>query len=425
MSKLGGRCVIAGLLACLTSYAHALDGRVLNAKTHAGIAGATVTYGTAVATTDAGGQYQVAGSGGTVFARAIGFKAASMPVAGNGTTDIELTAFQPHALYLSVYGIGSKVLLGSALQLVRTGSINALVVDVKGDRGLIPYPTAIPLALKDGARKMTTIPDLSRLVARLHQDGIYAIARIVVFKDVPLATARPDLAVRRSSGALYVDREGLSWTDPFQQQVRDYNIAIAVDAARAGFDEIQFDYVRFPDTEGLRFSQDPTEAARVQAIDDFLAQARKQLAPYNVYLSVDIFGYVLWNTNDTGIGQQLEELSKYVDYISPMLYPSAFQYGIPGFPRPIDHPYEIVRNSLDNANRRAKISPDRFRPWLQAFTDYAFNHRRFGPAEVQAETRAASDFGTDGWLLWNPRNQYEGLGLTTPQGHEARAGDTK
>ena len=392
MSKLAGRCVIAGLLACLTSFAHALDGRVLNAKTHAGIAGATVTYGTAVATTDASGQYQVAGSGGTVFARAIGFKAASMPASGNRTTDIELTPFQPHALYLSVYGIGSKVLLGSALQIARTGSINAFVVDVKGDRGLIPYPTAIPLALKDGARKMTTIPDLSTLVARLHHDGIYAIARIVVFKDAPLAAARPDLAVRRSSGAPYIDREGLSWADP---------------------------------GENLRFSQDATEAARVQAIDDFLAQARKQLAPYNVYLSIDIFGYVLWNTNDTGIGQQLEQLSKYVDYISPMLYPSAFQYGIPGFPKPIDHPYEIVRNSLDNANRRVKISPERYRPWLQAFADYAFDHRRLGPVEVQAEIRAVRDFGTDGWLLWNPRNQYEGLGLATPQGHEAKAENTK
>jgi hypothetical protein len=245
----------------------------------------------------------------------------------------------------------------------------------------------------------------------------------VVFKDMPLTTARPDLAVRRSNGAVYVDREGLAWADPFQQEVRNYNIAIAVEAARAGFDEIQFDYVRFPGIgENLRFAQEPTEAARVKAIDDFLAQAREQLAPYNVFLGVDIFGYVLWNTNDTGIGQQLEEIIKHVDYISPMLYPSGFQFGIPGVPKPVDHPYEIVRDSLDNATRRVKISPERFRPWLQAFTDYAFDHRRFDSVEVQAQTRAARDFGADGWLLWNPRNQYGNLGLASAQGDEVKAG---
>jgi hypothetical protein len=423
MSNFTGRYLIFGFLACLASSANALDGRVLNAKTHAGIAGATVTYGTAVVTTDGSGRYRFDGAGDTVFARAVGFKASKAAASRNGTTDIELAPFQPRALYLSVYGVGSKSLLGSALALAHEGSINAVVVDVKGDRGIIPYPTAIPLALKDGARKMTTIPDLSALVARLHHDGIYTIARIVVFKDMPLTTARPDLAVRRSNGAVYVDREGLAWADPFQQEVRNYNIAIAVEAARAGFDEIQFDYVRFPGIgENLRFAQEPTEAARVKAIDDFLAQAREQLAPYNVFLGVDIFGYVLWNTNDTGIGQQLEEIIKHVDYISPMLYPSGFQFGIPGVPKPVDHPYEIVRDSLDNATRRVKISPERFRPWLQAFTDYAFDHRRFDSVEVQAQTRAARDFGADGWLLWNPRNQYGNLGLASAQGDEVKAG---
>ncbi len=396
-----------------TSIAYASDGRVVDAKTHAAIPEATVTMGSEVALTNSSGHFSYKDTGKSIMARAPGYLAAHLSAGDlqkNGG-NLQLTPFLPHAVYLTVYGIGSSSLRGGALALARTGRINALVIDLKGDRGFIPYPSMIPLARKDGARTLTTIRDLSALATQLHQAGIYAIARIVVFKDNPLATSRPDLAVKRSDGSLFRDREGLAWVDPFQPEVRAYNIAIAVEAARAGFDEVQFDYVRFPDVaQKLRFTQAPTQDLRIQAIDRFLSEAHEALIPYNVFLGVDIFGYVCWNTNDTGIGQHLENILPLVDYLSPMVYPSGYKYGIPGCQAPVAHPYEVVRNTLENAHKRG-VSPIRLRPWLQGFRDYAFDRRIFGPPQVKEQIRAARDFGSDGWMIWNPRNRYEGLGL--------------
>jgi hypothetical protein len=263
-----------------------------------------------------------------------------------------------------------------------------------------------------GAQRVITIPDLPALLQSLHAQGIYAIARIVAFKDDPLATARPELAVKLAGGAIFRDRESLAWTDPSLQQVRDYNVAVAVEAARAGFDEIQFDYLRFPDApHGIAFARPTTQADRLEAIVGFLAEAHRQLAPFNVYLAADIFGYVCWNPTDTGIGQRLEEIMPLVDYVSPMLYPSGFQFGIPGYPNPVAHPYEIVRLTLEHARVRLGVAPIRFRPWLQAFKDYAFDRRTFDASEVAAQIRAAADAGSDGWMLWNPHNAYGGVGL--------------
>ncbi len=398
------------------SSALALDGKVVDQKTGAPIADATVTLGDKVAGTDGAGRFHVEGTGTDLKARAPGYRAAQVALGasnGEGAT-VQLSAFEPNALYLTVYGIGSKALRGGALKLIANGDANALVIDIKGDRGLVDYPSAIPLAAANGARKVTTIGNLAALVKSLHDSGVYAIARIVTFKDNPLATYRPDLAVKRKDGSLYRDREGLAWTDPFQPDVWNYNIAIAVEAAKAGFDEIQFDYVRFPDSsQALVLAKASTQASRVEAIAGFLAEARRRLAPYNVFTAVDFFGYVTWNLNDTGIGQRLAELAQSADYLSPMLYPSGFQYGIPGYKNPVTHPYEIVRLSLEQARKRLGISPKRFRPWLQVFRDYAFDRRAFDADELAAQIRAAGDFGADGWMMWNARNVYDDLPLAT------------
>jgi hypothetical protein len=125
-----------------------------------------------------------------------------------------------------------------------------------------------------------------------------------------------------------------------------------------------------------------------------------------VFIAMDAFGYVCWNQNDTGIGQRVEDLAKVVDIISPMLYPSGFQFGIPGYRNPVQNPYEIVYKSLEECKRRTAGSPARYRPWLQAFTDYAFSRQYFGADEIGKQTKASRDAGTDGWMLWNPRNVY-------------------
>lgn len=408
------RRLIAALLAlALLHPAQAASLQAVDAATGQTIPSATAVEAGQILPPDAQGAFAAQGSSGTLFVRAPGYRAGSFALADlPADGKLPLTPVKPHALYLSVYGAGSRVLLGNALALAQNGSVNALVVDIKGDSGFIPYPSTVPLAQQDGARRITTIPDLAAFVRMLHARGIYAIARIVTFKDDALATYRPDLAVHTASGALFHDRENMAWTDPFQPEVQAYDIAIATEAAQAGFDEIQFDYLRFPDaSQTLHFTQPVSETSRIAAISGFLAKAKQQLLPYNVYVSADIFGYVCWNRNDTGIGQTLDAVAANVDYISPMLYPSGFQFGIPGYANPVANAYQIVYLSLRQAQQRLGVPPQRFRPWLQAFTDYAFDHRPFAAAEIAEQTRATADFGADGWMLWNPRNNYGNTGL--------------
>lgn len=406
------RRLIVALLFLLgwTMACWAQQGRIVDASSGAGVGGATVSVGDHIVQTDRDGRFQ-SDMMTPVQARAAGYRAASMAASAfwQGDATLRLVPFRPKALYLSFYGIGSQAIREAALRLIRDAKLNALVIDVKGDRGLIAYHSFIPLAQAVGAQRIITIPDLPGLLRSLHAAGLYAIARIVVFKDDLLASSRADLAVKLGNGRLFRDREGLAWTDASVKEVRDYNVGVAVEAARAGFDEIQFDYLRFPDApSGVGFAKPTTQASRLEAIGGFLAEARRELAPYNVYLAADIFGYVCWNENDTGIGQRLEEIMPLVDYISPMLYPSGFQFGIPGYPNPVAHPYEIVRLSLERARARLGVAPIRFRPWLQAFKDYAFDRRTFDAGEVAAQICAAGDFGSDGWMLWNPRNAYGG-----------------
>jgi hypothetical protein len=391
--------------------------RVTDAVTHQRALDATITVDGKVLAPAQDGSYSVPSSVQSIAARAPGYRAVTMPVASiaSAHNQLALQPFAVHALYLSEYGISSSTLRDSALATIRHGGANALVINIKSDHGLLVYPSQIPLAQKIGARNLTLIKSLPDLVANGHAQGIYMIARIVTFKDTPLATSRPDLALHTADGKVFFDHSHLAWTDAWKPEVRAYNIAIAVEAAKAGFDEVQFDYVRFPDsTDKLIVSGPSDEAGRINAITSFLADAHKALAPYNVFQSADIFGYTFWNTNDTGIGQQLDHLVNTVDYLCPMLYPSGFRYGIPGHPQPLatdDDIYNIIKLSLDNGLHRTSMNPKKLRPWIQAFRDYAFNHRVFGADEVATQIRAADADHTDGWQLWNPRNVYTGLGL--------------
>lgn len=389
---------------------------VVDADTGAPVAETVVMRDQEEIRPDADGRYPIARPApDTIRVRAPGYlrQEVSGRLISGPLAEIRLKPFRPMAVYLSVYGAGNRALRHAALALAAATAINAIVVDVKGDGGIIPYRSAIPLAAAVGAQRAIMIGDLPSFVADLHERGLYAIARIAVFEDNFLALARPSSAVHTRDGSLFRDRQGLAWTDPFDATARAYNIDVAVEAARAGFDEIQFDYVRFPDAPGLSYQQPATAStSREAAIEEFFREARRTLAPYNVFVAADIFGYVCWNTDDTHIGQQIEHLAGLVDYLSPMLYPSGFQFGIPGYRHPVQHPYEIVSLSLREAGRRTHLAPVHFRPWLQAFRDYAFGGRAFGPAEVSAQIEAAEEFGADGWMLWNPRNVYAAADLT-------------
>ncbi len=213
------------------------------------------------------------------------------------------------------------------------------------------------------------------------------------------------------AGFPWKDREKLGWVDPHHPEVVDYNLRIAEEAARLGFDEVQFDYIRFPDTARLQYARPHTFGNRTAAINDFLRRAKQRLDRHGVYLSADVFGYICWNENDTYIGQHLESLLPHVDYLAPMLYPSGFSHGLPGFPAPMEAPYEMIYLSLLQAYQRTGADPQRFRPWLQAFRDYAFDRRAFKAEQIGAQIAAARDFGSNGYMLWNASNRYSEAGV--------------
>lgn len=381
-------------------------GVVLNQKNAKPIAAAIITAGGKEYRTDSNGAFTVPPSS-TIGARAVGYERKSH----ESTGEIYLNPVIPKALYLSSFGATNGKIMKNVKHLIRTTEINAMVIDIKMDRGQIAYKSATATANNSGAQKNILFKDLKQFVTDLKKEGIYTIARIVCFKDTPLVTAYPQWGVRKTDGTLYKDREGLYWIDPSQKRSWDYIITVAEETAQAGFDEIQFDYIRFPDRKGLKFSVKNVQAERVKIISEFLKQARKRLIPYNVFISADIFGYVCWNDADLGIGQQIDAMMPYVDYLSPMLYPSGFNAGIPGYLNPVKANYEIVKHSLDKALKKSGGSPLSYRPWLQAFRDYAFDRRNYGEKEIREQIRASEDFGSNGWMLWNPRNVYSSDGL--------------
>lgn len=392
-----------------------LRGMVIDADTKQGIPLAYVVSGDLTVRTDHDGRFTLPASMASqaVGARMPGYRQqqGKLQAATSGPTVLPLRKFDARGLYLSAWGIGSSKLRGDALELMAQTNLNTLVIDIKGDAGIVPYRSEVWEKLGYPKQTVVTVRDMPALIKDLHDRGIYLIARVVTFKDDKMVQVKPQWAIKTASGAIFKDREGLSWLDPSIPDTWEPAVAMAEEAAKLGFDEVQFDYVRFPDTPGLQFSKPNTWEMRPFMISAFLDKARNRLARYNVYVSADIFGYVCWNTNDTLIGQQLEMLADRLDYLSPMLYPSGFTWGIPGHTMAVGSSYEIVHHSLQAAIDRSGMGGVRFRPWLQAFKDYAFDRRVFGDKEIRAQIQASEDVHTHGWLLWNASNHYSTAGL--------------
>jgi hypothetical protein len=331
---------------------------------------------------------------------------------------VQLRPREVRGVYLSFFGVGNRELRDTVLGLIERTEVNAVVVDVKGDRGWIAYRSAVPLAEEIGANRHTTLADPAAFLEAVHRRGGLAIARIVVFKDHPLAQARPEWAVRDArTGRPWIDLEDLSWTDPFREEVWDYIIALAVEAAKLGFDEIQYDYVRFPTDAGAgttvdraTFSQPNTEAGRVAAIAGLLRKTRAALQPYPVRLSIDVFGYTTWREDDMGIGQHIERLAPHIDVLAPMVYPSTYSDGLPvdgqTYRPAARYPYEIVNLSTKRAVERLRPFGTEVRPWLQYFNDYSGTDMRYTAQEIEIQKRAARDAGGRGWMFWDPTNEY-------------------
>ncbi|HEX3176272.1 MAG TPA: putative glycoside hydrolase [Methylomirabilota bacterium] len=319
------------------------------------------------------------------------------------------------AAYLTYFGVGDRGIRSRVLDLIARTELNAVVIDVKGDRGWVLYPTKVELALSAGAQGPATLREFDSLMADLKARGIYTIARIVTFKDNILAHHRPDWAVTDTrTGKPWIDRENLAWMDPFREEVWNYNIALGHEAIERGFDEVQFDYVRFP-TDGklnaAKYSRPVNRETRLPTIAAFLQRARRELGGHGAYVSADVFGYVAFNENDTDIGQRVEELAPNLDYICPMVYPSGYHVGIPGYRNPVQNAYHVVHESVRLIAKRAAHTQVRVRPWLQDFRDYAFDRRIFGVTEIRDQIRGADEGGGAGFMLWNPRNDYTAAAL--------------
>jgi hypothetical protein len=294
--------------------------------------------------------------------------------------------------------------LDRLLGLIDRTELNALVIDVKEEG--VYVDTAVDLFLESG----TVVPyyDVAAVLDALHAHDVYAIARQVVFKDTPLAEARPDLAVAdTATGGPWRDMNGVAWVNPFNKDVWAANIDLALELVGRGFDEIQFDYVRFPtdgDIEAMDFGREVTEPVRVETIVGFLGEARANLAASGARVGADVFGFTLL-LDDIGIGQNVGRISQVVDYVCPMVYPSHFPNGsiaVAGHPN--DFPYETIAISLAAGEEKVAGLTGMIRPWLQDFTLPGMSD--YGPAQVRAQIDAAEANGAAGWMVWNAASVY-------------------
>ncbi|TBL81298.1 putative glycoside hydrolase [Paenibacillus thalictri] len=314
-------------------------------------------------------------------------------------------------IYVTAHSAGGSR-LNSLLKLTDETELNAMVIDIKDDWGYITYDTSNP-ELEALGSKQKIIPDMPKLMSELKEHGIYPIARIVVFKDTMLANKRQDLSFLNPDGSLWTNGKKDSFVNPYKKEVWDYNIAVAKEAVKAGFKEIQFDYVRFPEgfeTRADTLQYDKDERSRIDAVSAFVKYAREQLTPLGVRVSVDIFGYAASVPAAEGIGQDFEKISQNVDVISPMIYPSHYSTGWFGQKVPDAAPYATINGAMKDTHK--KLDPIEalkpvVRPWLQDFTaTWVPGYIKYGKKEVDEQIRALHDNGVEEFLLWNAGNSY-------------------
>ncbi|MFA6322899.1 MAG: putative glycoside hydrolase [Candidatus Buchananbacteria bacterium] len=310
-------------------------------------------------------------------------------------------------IYLTAYIAGMKQRREELVDLINQTELNSVVIDVKDYSGMIFFDTNLAEVDKIGAEDIR-ISDLKNWLKYLKQQGIYTIARITVFQDPYLAENKPEIALKSKSGGIWRDKKGLAWVDPTQRYVWEYNINLAKETAKLGFDEINFDYIRFPsdgDIKQIVYANLDKNGDKSKVMADFYQYLDQSLTFYPVLTSGDMFGMVLWRNDGLNIGQRFEDAAPHFDYICPMVYPSHYPPGFKDFANPADHPYEIVFQSLDrvkNAKYRAKV-----RPWLQAFDMGAV----YDDQKIRLQKKATYDSGGYGWLLWNASNRYTNKGL--------------
>jgi hypothetical protein len=329
------------------------------------------------------------------------------------------------ALYLTGWTVGSTKKVDHYIELAKTTEINSYVIDIKDDDGYVGYESSVPAIKENGTWKKKYNAD--SVIKAFHDGNVHLVGRIVAFKDPVYSLKRPDLAIKNVGGGLWKDNGKLTWLNPYNKENWDYLVSIAKEAVAKGFDEIQFDYVRFP-SDGKKKNMDFSGMTedKYQAIGDFLAYAKSQIT---VPVSADVFGIIFESPADTeGIGQYLEHVGKDVDFISPMVYPSHYAYGQivnkVAFKAPDLDPYGVVYNTLvKGKDRISKASGGynaKVRPYLQDFTASWLRpksmYQQYGAEQVKQQIKAVYDAGYDEWILWDAGNSYDEAALQKENG---------
>lgn len=399
-----------------------LRGAVLDSSGY-GLAGASVTLNDHRVSTDDNGRFEVVGATqGILTAARPGWHDAQLDWDGESlVTELVMQPRIIRALHIAADIPGDAARWGEMLDVAATTVVNSFVVDVKAESGRIFYNSGVELARTVGA--VTPRFDLERVVADMDAADLYKIARIVTFQDPIAARAAPDLAVHNTATGGPFNKRGQFFLDPTDPQARAYALGLAEEVCGAGFEEIQFDYVRYPDgyPSTAVFDGGSSEEVRVEAISSFLSEAGDILHPLGCAVAADIFGFITSVNNDGGIGQEFNRLSSTADVLSPMVYPSHYSTGWFGYDDPNSHPGPVVGSALDDGMVRLS-GPAIVRPWLQ---DFYYN-----PSQVRAQIDAAESRSM-GWMLWNAFSRFQWAALDSapeeepepaPEGAEGVAG---
>ena len=328
-------------------------------------------------------------------------------------------------IYISGYMAGSGGMQG-ILDKIDGTEINAVVIDVKNDDGRITFAMEDAPTVNEIGASEKYIGDIGSLMADLKARGIYTIARVVAFRDPYLAEKKPEWSLKNGDGSLHRDNKGLAWVNPYRREVWDYLVEVGTQAARVGFDEIQFDYIRFATDSTMKqvvFDEADTQGrSRTDIITEFITYAYEKLSAEKVFVSADVFGTIIGSKIDAdAVGQVYNEMAKHLDYICPMIYPSHYGDGNFGIEHPDTQPYDTIHAALlkskqDLALTKADGRQAIVRPWLQDFTaSYLKHYIKYGPKEVRAQIQAVYDAGYDEWILWSASNKYTWDGLLTPK----------
>lgn len=312
-------------------------------------------------------------------------------------------------LYLTAYSAGNIDKITEIIDLINKTELNAVVIDIKDYSGYVLYDSNVPL-VNELDLEDYRINRIANLIKALHKYDIYVIARQTVFQDPLLAQKKPGWSLQNTSDGIWRDYKGLTWVDPAKKEVWDYNIEIAREAANLGFDEINFDYVRFPSDGNLStlvYSNGGQK--KYEVMGNFFSYLKEKMSDMPVNLSLDMFGFVMEKNgeDDMSIGQRLQDALGVVNVISPMMYPSHYPSGHLGLRNPADYPGLVIENGMKKGASRFENTGTYLRPWIQAFNLGAV----YDADKIRTQIDMVEKYSPSGWLLWNASNRYTAAGL--------------